>query len=123
MKSILLTIVAAPLLLGQQPCGELASFQMPGAAITITKAEQVPAAAAGTVRVNPAAPNMVPVALPSYCRVDGVIDQRTGAGGKTYGIRFAVTLPDNWNSRFLFQGRRGVERVRPAAAGGGGGGG
>ena len=51
---------------------------------------------------------MVPVALPSYCRVDGVIDQRTGAGGKTYGIRFAVTLPDNWNSRFLFQGGGGL---------------
>ena len=123
MKFAYLTVMAAPFLLGQQPCGDLASFKMPGAAITITKAEQVPAAAAGTVRVNPAAPNMVPVALPSYCRVDGVIDQRTGAGGKTYGIRFAVTLPDNWNSRFLFQGGGGLNGSVQTAAGGGGGGG
>ena len=108
MKSIFLTIMAAPLLLGQQPCADLAKFQMPGMSITITKAEQVPAAAAGTVRVNPAAPVMVPAALPSYCRVDGVIDQRTGVGGKSYGIGFAVTLPDNWNSRFLFQGGGGL---------------
>ena len=108
MKSILLTIMAAPLLLGQQPCADLAKFQMPGMAITITKAEQVAAAAAGTVRVNPAGPAMVAVALPSYCRVDGVIDQRTGVGGKSYGIGFAVTLPDNWNSRFLFQGGGGL---------------
>src|SRR5579872_4606013 len=39
MKSILLTIMAAPLVFGQQPCADLAKFQMPGMAITITKAE------------------------------------------------------------------------------------
>src|SRR2546425_9542787 len=46
--------------------------------------------------------------LPPRCRVDGVIDQRTGAGGKTYGIGFALALPDNWNGRFLFQGGGGL---------------
>src|SRR5450755_1526813 len=51
MKFACFTIMAAPFLLGQQPCADLASFKMPGAAITITKAEQVPAAAPGTVRV------------------------------------------------------------------------
>jgi pimeloyl-ACP methyl ester carboxylesterase len=108
MKFAYLMIVAAPLLLAQRPCGELASLQMPGAAITITKTEQVPAAAAGTVRINPLGPAMVPVALPAYCRVDGVIDQRTGAGGKKYGIGFSVALPDNWNTRFLMQGGGGL---------------
>src|SRR2546425_11817509 len=46
--------------------------------------------------------------LPPRCRVDGVIDQRTGAGGKTYGIGFALALPDNWNGRFLFQSGGGL---------------
>jgi Tannase and feruloyl esterase len=113
MKSIFqtvagLTLGAAPVLLGQQPCADLAKFQIPGTAITITKAEQVPAAAPGTTRISELAPATVPVALPSYCRVDGVIDQRTGVGGRTYGIGFAVALPDNWNARFLFQGGGGL---------------
>ena len=46
--------------------------------------------------------------LPTYCRVDGVIDRRVGAEGKEYGIGFAVALPDNWNGRFLMQGGGGL---------------
>src|SRR2546426_9262288 len=71
-------------------CGDMTSFQMPGMAVTIMKAEKT-------------SDN-----LPARCRLDGVIDQRTGAGGKTYGIGFAVALPDNWNGRFLFQGGGGL---------------
>src|SRR2546426_840590 len=71
-------------------CGDMTSFQMPGMAVTIMKAEKT-------------SDN-----LPARCRVDGVIDQRTGAGGKPYAIGFAVALPDNWNGRFLFQGGGGL---------------
>lgn len=71
-------------------CGDMTAFQMPGMSVTITKAERP-------------SDN-----LPARCRVDGVIDTRTGAGGKTYGIGFAVALPDNWNGRFLFQGGGGL---------------
>jgi hypothetical protein len=71
-------------------CGDMTSLQMPGMALTITKAEKITDD------------------LPARCRVDGVIDQRTGAAGKTYGIGFAVALPDNWNGRFLFQGGGGL---------------
>src|ERR1700694_2441152 len=47
-----------------------------------------------------------------------MIDQRTGAGGKTYGIGFAIALPDNWSNRFLFQGGGGFNgSVRPPLGG------
>ncbi len=46
--------------------------------------------------------------LPAYCRVDGVIDRRTGGDGKPYGIGFAINLPDDWNGRFLQQGGGGL---------------
>ncbi|HEU4778768.1 MAG TPA: DUF6351 family protein [Steroidobacteraceae bacterium] len=48
------------------------------------------------------------VDMQDYCRVDGVIDARTGRDGKPYGIGFAVALPTNWNGRFLFQGGGGL---------------
>ena len=31
-----------------------------------------------------------------------------GAAGATYGIGFALALPENWNGRFLFQGGGGL---------------
>src|SRR5437667_11217335 len=71
-------------------CTDMMAFQSAGTSISITKTER-------------AADNS-----PARCRLDGVIDQRTGAGGKTYGIGFAVALPDNWNGRFLFQGGGGL---------------
>src|SRR5437868_311382 len=38
--------------------------------------------------------------------------------GKTYGIGFAIALPDNWNNRFLFQGGGGLNgSVRPPVGG------
>jgi hypothetical protein len=69
-------------------CAEMTAFHAPG--VSITKAESI-------------ADN-----LPARCRVDGVIDQRTGAAGKTYGIGFALALPDIWNGRFVFQGGGGL---------------
>jgi pimeloyl-ACP methyl ester carboxylesterase len=53
------------------------------------------------------APGVSP-AVPAHCRVDGVIDERTGRDGKPYAIGFAVALPANWNGRFLFQGGGGL---------------
>ena len=40
--------------------------------------------------------------------MNGIVDKRTGADGKTYGIRFAVALPDNWTGDFLQQGGGGL---------------
>src|SRR5688500_450884 len=79
---------------------------MPGLPLSITKAEWIPAGSTSPGSQNPLAPPAV--TLPAYCRVDGVLDRRTGADGKSYGIGFALALPGEWNGRFLFQGGGGL---------------
>jgi len=83
-------------------CSELTRFQIPGVKLVITKAASIPASAA----------------LPAHCQADGMINERPGADGKTYGIGFSIALPDNWNNRFLFQGGGGYNgSVRPPVGG------
>jgi feruloyl esterase len=105
--------MAAPLLLvpsatAQSHCSDMLKFQEPGIKLAITKADATPASAPGTLRLSPNFPGTVPVAVPGFCHVEGVINQRTGADGKPYGIGFALALPDEWNGRFLFQGGGGL---------------
>ncbi|MDB5892727.1 MAG: Feruloyl esterase, partial [Rhodoferax sp.] len=45
--------------------------------------------------------------LPGHCVVTGSIDPRTGVDGKAYAIGFQLSLPDNWNGRFLYLGGGG----------------
>jgi feruloyl esterase len=73
-------------------CAGLEKFTLPGFQVRIDKAQRVPAEAQA----------------PAHCRVDGVIDSRTGRDGKAYGIGFALALPEEWNGRFLFQGGGGL---------------
>src|SRR5947209_1789085 len=101
-------------------CDALTKLQLEGVALTVTKAQWIPAGS-----TPPAGPGgaAFTVKLPAYCRLDGVIDRRTGAGGATYGIGFAVALPEMWNGRFLLQGGGGLNgSVQPplgaSAAGG-----
>ncbi|HJZ79656.1 MAG TPA: tannase/feruloyl esterase family alpha/beta hydrolase [Pyrinomonadaceae bacterium] len=101
-------------------CADLTNFKIPGATMVITKATVVPAsssAAAATAETSATS-----ATIPSHCRVEGMINERTGADGRTYGIGFELALPNNWNNRFLFQGGGGYNgSVRPpvgaAAAG------
>jgi feruloyl esterase len=94
-------------------CEALAGLSLAGSTI-IDKAEPVPEAPAGTVRIRPPDPATVAVAVPPNCRAQGVIDRRVGGDGKDYAIRFAIALPDRWNGRFLFQGGGGLNgTVRP----------
>ena len=46
--------------------------------------------------------------LPQHCRVNGILDRRTGPDGKNYGIRFAIAMPDNWTGQYLQQGGGGL---------------
>src|SRR5687768_3729779 len=87
-------------------CASLTSLQMPGLPLSITKAEWIPAGSTSPGSQNPLAPPAV--TLPAYCRLDGVLDRRTGADGKSYGIGFALALPGDWNGRMLFQGGGGL---------------
>jgi len=91
-----------------EKCADLLNLKIEGLNLAITKAEAVPTTPPGTVRASPFSPEPISVAIPSYCRVDGTIDQRTGADGKPYAIGFAIALPDNWNGCFLFQGGGGL---------------
>jgi hypothetical protein len=85
------------------PCAELEKFSMAGQRVVINQAYEVP----------PSAPGVTP-SVPVHCRVEGVIDERTGRDGKRYAIGFAVALPSDWNGRFLFQGGGGLNgSVRP----------
>jgi hypothetical protein len=102
-------------------CATLSSLQIPGLPLSITKAEWMPAGSTSPASQNPGAPP--PATLPAYCRLDGVLDRRTGADGKSYGIGFALALPGDWNGRLLFQGGGGLNGnvgfpLGAAAAGG-----
>jgi pimeloyl-ACP methyl ester carboxylesterase len=92
-----LQVLAARPATAGAPCAELTTFALAGHRVTIRQANAVAASAPG---VSPA--------VPAHCRVDGVIDERTGRDGKPYAIGFAVALPAEWNGRFLFQGGGGL---------------
>ena len=100
-------------------CAGFKSFSVPNHTIEITKAEELPAGKISETN-NPGTPPGA--ALPARCLIEGMIDSRTGAEGRSYGIGFTVALPDDWNGRFLFQGgggRDGILRdpLGPVAAG------
>ena len=101
-----------------QKCADLVNLKISSSTMVIAKAEEIPTAPAGTVRISLLSPDTIPVAIPSYCRADGTIDPRTGVDGKPYAISFAIALPDNWNGRFLFQGGGGLNgSVNPPLGG------
>src|ERR1700679_1805045 len=105
MRLVVFALALLPVAYGQSvnSCAGLLQFKIPGVKLSITKAEAVPAAASESG-----------ASLPSHCLAEGMIDQRTGVGGKTYGIGFAIALPDHWSSRFLMQGGGGFNgTVRP----------
>jgi hypothetical protein len=102
-------------------CADLTNFTIPGVPMVITKAVMIPASSAGVTSTTET--SAASATIPSHCQADGMVNQRTGADGRAYGIGFSLALPDNWNNRFLFQGGGGYNgSVRPpvgtAAAGG-----
>lgn len=100
-----LLAIATPLALAQTPCPHAI---LPIGAVKITTTEHRPAAPPGTLRISPNSLGTLPVTVPAFCYVEGILDQRTGVGGKPYAIGFALALPDQWNGRFLFQGGGGL---------------
>jgi len=49
--------------------------------------------------------------LPGHCVVTGAINPRVGVDGKNYAIGFQLSLPDQWNGRFLFIGGGGNDGI------------
>ncbi|KRA83875.1 DUF6351 family protein [Altererythrobacter sp. Root672] len=78
-----------------------------GKGVEITSATSVPAVAPGT-RVQFGFNSFTDAGVPAHCRVEGVINSRTGAQGKAFGIGFELALPEPWNGRFLLQGGGGL---------------
>ena len=87
-------------------CANLMNFKAPG--VEITKAGPI---AAGTPLPAPPGANADGPALPAHCRVEGIINRRTGVGGEEFGIRFALAMPDKWNGDFVMQGGGGGNGV------------
>ncbi len=94
-----------------ESCASVTGFAIPET--TIAKA--APVAAKPKPANPPSGPayamNLVDVAMPAYCLASGTIDEHTGPDGKSYGIGFALALPEKWNGRFLFQGGGGLDGV------------
>ena len=82
-------------------CATLMNFKAAG--VEITKATSI---AAGTTVPNPWGPGHS-APLPSFCRVEGVMNRRTGVGGEEFGTTFALAMPEKWNNDFLMQGGGG----------------
>src|SRR5215468_2221176 len=46
-------------------------------------------------------------AFPQHCEVQGKINERAGANGQQYAIKFHLRLPTAWNGRLFFEGGGG----------------
>lgn len=94
-------------------CVALARQALPG--VRITTAEVV---AGGSARaLEPGGKREVGEPLPEHCRVQGRIDERTGADGKPYHTGFELRLPTRFNGRLLYQGGGGNDGVLLNAVG------
>jgi hypothetical protein len=98
-----LIFVSSTCAMGQQAnsCTSLMGVKLSG--IEITKAAPV---AEGSTEPNPYGPGHS-APIPAYCRVEGVINRRTGVAGEEFGISFALAMPAKWNNNFLMQGGGG----------------
>lgn len=100
----LLLIFMGPIAFAQsdKACAAMKDAKLQGVNLQITAAEHY------TDRTIQSRFAPAPNKLPPHCHVEGEIDRRAGVDGKSYALRFAINLPDNWNGRYLFQGGGGL---------------
>ena len=48
------------------------------------------------------------ISVPAHCEIFGALQERAGALGQRFSIRFHLRLPLDWNQRFFFQGGGGT---------------
>jgi hypothetical protein len=99
-------------------CAALAQAKMPDSSTVITfvalrGATPAEERAPGDPRPFPPA-----AAMPPHCELIGKMQERSGANGQTYAIKFHLRLPTDWNGRFVFQGGGGSNGVLGDATGG-----
>src|SRR5579864_8837888 len=86
-------------------CSALMNVKVPS--LEITKAAHVEAGSTETIPWNQS--RSAP--LPAYCRVEGVLNRRTGVDGEEFGITFVLAMPDQWNRDLLMQGGGGSNGI------------
>jgi Tannase and feruloyl esterase len=86
-------------------CTSLMDAKVPG--VEITKAAHVDAGSTEPIPWNQS--RSAP--LPAYCRIEGVMNRRTGVGGEEFGITIALAMPDKWNGDFLMQSGGGSNGI------------
>lgn len=89
-------------------CAALAHGAFPDPTTVITSAALRTSAEAPAF---PGAPPAPAVATPQHCEIVGKLQERQGANGQTYAIRFRVRLPVQWNGRLFFEGGGGSDGV------------
>ena len=107
LRSLLLVFVSIGHAWTQEPssCAKLTDFKAENVKIT-----KVAAIAAGTTETIPW--NQIRTApLPAYCRVEVVMNRRTGVDGEEFGITFALAMPGQWNGDLLTQGGGGSNGI------------
>lgn len=87
---------------------------------TVELARFIPAGAPAK-DLAPSRPLEPGVQIPAHCELIGRLDERTGADGQPYAIRYHLRLPQDWNGGFFFQGGGGTNGDLGDALGNAGG--
>jgi len=82
-------------------CMDMASLSLPDYDLEITTASYV--RDAEQIRSSELDERAKKSFVP-FCKIEGYFERRTGANDTPYAIGFGVSLPENWNGRYLFQG-------------------
>lgn len=84
-----------------QQCADLAALSLPSYDLDIKSASYITDASQLTTRDLPEADK---AAFKPFCKIEGYFERRAGVNNKQYAIGFGISLPENWNGRYLFQG-------------------
>lgn len=103
--SLVCALAASAFAQQKDSCPSLIDVKIPS--VEITQAAHVEAGSTELIPWNQSRSGP----LPAYCRVEGVMNRRTGVGGEEFGITFALAMPDKWNGDFLMQGGAGSNGV------------
>jgi len=95
-----------------EACQALARAAFPDPTTVIASATPRPAGPIGA-----AGPFGPPPNAPAHCQILGKMQERKGANGQIYAIRFQVRLPDAWNGRLFYEGGGGSDGVLGAGVG------
>ncbi|OLE11505.1 MAG: hypothetical protein AUG89_09585 [Acidobacteria bacterium 13_1_20CM_4_56_7] len=99
------TVAFAAFAQPKDSCTSLTELKISG--LEITKAAHVEAGTTEPIPWN----KTRTAPLPAYCRVEGVLNRRSGVDGEEFAITFALAMPDKWNGDFLMQGGGGSNGI------------